>query len=341
MLPEDLAEHLRGLGVGVRDGECRRIVAHAISLGRDGFPVERPVPGRVMDAVQATVDRTRLAIVDRATDPGDGFMKYLFQAQDGAEFEAVRIPLERSGAFTVCLSSQAGCGLGCAFCATGRMGLTRNLDAWEIVSSLMSIRDEAPGRITGAVFMGQGEPFANREAVLKAARILSDPCGGRISADAISISTVGLPGAIQDYARSGHRYRLIVSLTSAIQERREALIPAARAFPLKALAEELREYAAACRDRITIAWVVVAGVNTGDDEIDALVGLLGDLPLRINLIEVNDARPDGFARPSYQELDDFRKRLGARGFPVVRRYSGGAATHAACGMLASMRRLEN
>src|SRR5689334_712256 len=126
-LPEDLARYLRDHGVAVRDAEARRLVAHGIAYGRDGHPVARPVPRALEVAVDELVDRRRLEIVERATDPADGFVKYLFRLDDGAFVEAVRIPLETEGRFSVCLSSQAGCAMACDFCATGRLGLTRHL----------------------------------------------------------------------------------------------------------------------------------------------------------------------------------------------------------------------
>jgi 23S rRNA (adenine2503-C2)-methyltransferase len=226
--------------------------------------------------------------------------------------------------------------MGCTFCATGRMGLSRHLAAWEIVSAFRTIRDDLDPteRITGAVFMGQGEPLHNYDEVLAAAAILSDPSGGRIKAEAISISTVGVVPAMRRYAREGHRYRLIVSLTSAIEARRAHYLPVTKKWGLDELASAIRELHAAHGERVTVAWVVMGGVNTGQDEVDALGALLGDLPLRLNLIDVNDA---GFARASADELDAFRDRLRVLGVPVVRRYSGGRERHAACGMLAATR----
>jgi len=202
----------------VRDAEARRVLAHAIANGREGFPVKRPVPRVVEEGVARLTARTRLEIVERATDPSDGFVKYLFRLRDGALAEAVRIPLEVERRFTVCLSSQAGCAMGCTFCATGRLGLIRSLEPWEIVAQFVAVRDEAPGTVTGAVFQGQGEPLHNYANVIRAAEILAHPCGGRIAAKAITISTVGLVPAIQRYARERQPYRLIVSLTSAIDE---------------------------------------------------------------------------------------------------------------------------
>ena len=335
LLPDDLASHLRANGVTVRDAEARRVIAHAVAAGKSGFPVSRPVPRAVETAVSALVDRQPLEIIDRAEDPDDGFVKYLFRLRDGALAEAVRIPLEIQGRFTVCLSSQAGCAMACDFCATGRMGLTRSLEPWEIVAQFVAVRDETPGIVTGAVFQGQGEPFHNYASVMRAAEILSHPCGGRISAKAITISTVGLVPAIHRYAREARPYRLIVSLTSAIDERRRGLVPAASAWPVRELADAVREYQSAAGGRVTIAWVVLGGINTGREEVEALRDLFDGVPLRLNLIDVNDARSDGYVRATEEELSAFRDALRTLGIPVVRRYSGGAARHAACGMLAA------
>src|SRR5688572_7471292 len=295
-LPEDLAGFLRDQGVAVRDAEARRVVAHGVAHGRDGYPTARPVPRAVEAAVDALVDRRRLEIVERAIDPADGFVKYLFRLRDGAFVEAVRIPLETKGRFSVCLSSQVGCAMACDFCATGRLGLTRHLEPWEIVAQFVAIRDEAPGVITGAVFQGQGEPLHNYAAVMRAAEILSHPCGGRIAAKAITISTVGIVPAIHRFARERRPYKLIVSLTSAIDSRRRALVPAAAAWSVRELAEVVRVYQRAAGGRVTIAWVVLGGINTGRDEIDALHQHFDGIPLRLNLIDVNDARPDGYRR---------------------------------------------
>lgn len=337
LLPEELAAHLRAHGVAVRDAEARRLLAHVVANGRDGFPVSRPVPRAVEQAFETHVDRRRLEIVERATDPADGFVKYLFRMHDGAVAEAVRIPLEVPGRFTVCLSSQVGCAMACDFCATGRLGLTRHLEPWEMVAQFVAIRDEAPGTVTGAVFQGQGEPLHNYANVMQAAAILSHPCGGRISSKAITISTVGLVPAIHRFAEEQRPYRLIVSLTSAIDSRRRSLLPAAGAWPVRELAEAIRTYQRAAGGRVTIAWVVLGGINTGRDEVDALRSLFSDVPLRLNLIDVNDAREDGYVRATDAELAAFRDELRDLGVPVVRRYSGGAARHAACGMLAAMR----
>lgn len=337
MLPEDLDAHLRGQGLTARPDEVRRVLSHTMTPDGEKHARRRPVARRLLDAVAATTDGYRLEVLERVEDPADGFVKYLFRSPDGALSEAVRIPLHKPGCYSVCLSSQVGCAMQCVFCATGRLGLSRNLAAWEMVSAFLTVRDEAPGRVTGAVFQGQGEPFHNYDEVLRAARVLSHPCGGKISAAAITISTVGLVPQMRRYTREGHRYRLIVSLTSALPERRAALLPVAGRFALADLADALREHARATGQRVTVAWVLLGGVNSGTEEVEALRRLLHDVPLRINLIDVNDARPDGFRRVTEEERAAFRDRLQVLQAPIVRRYSGGAARHAACGMLAAIR----
>lgn len=230
--------------------------------------------------------------------------------------------------------------MACDFCATGRLGLGRNLSAAEIVGTFLHVRDEAPGRVTGAVFMGQGEPFHNYDEVLRAAHVLRDPCGGRIAAEAITISTVGLVPSIRRYTAERQPFKLIVSLTSAVEEKRLRLLPVAGRTPLPELLDAAREHAHATRQRITLAWVVLGGINTGDDEVAALREALRDLPCQLNVIDVNDARPGGYRRASDAELRAFTAKLQELRIPIVRRYSVGRDRHSACGMLAGLRRAE-
>lgn len=348
MTPEDLVRALEARGVACTITESRRLLGHIISEGKHDLVLRRPPRRAVIQAIDTMFDRDRLEIVDRVTDGFDGFVKYLFRHRDGSLTEAVRIPLEKPGRFTVCLSSQVGCAMRCAFCATGRLGLTRSLAAWEMVAALMSVRDElasdpsldalrASGvtpRVSGAVFQGQGEPFHNYDEVIQAARVLSEPCGGRITQEAITISTVGLVPQIERYAREGHAYRLIVSLTSAVEEKRRTLLPVAGRFSMQELVRVLRSYQESLGKRITLAWVLMKDVNHGQDELDALARELGELPIRVNLIDVNDAsgRYDVVAD---EDRIAFIGRLHAAGIATQRRYSGGKNEHAACGMLAA------
>lgn len=331
----EVVAHLAEHGVAATEAEARRVLAHVVSRGEDDLDLPRPVKREVSAAIARHFDRRPLEIVERVTDPDDGFVKYLFRSPDGALTEAVRIPLHKPGCFSVCLSSQVGCAMRCDFCATGRLGLSRNLAAWEMVAAFRAVRDETPGRVTGAVFQGQGEPFHNYDEVIRAASILCDPCGGRISAPAITISTVGLVPQIRRYAREGHRFRLIVSLTSAVADRRRLLLPVAGRFSMEEVIDALREYASATGKRATVAWVLMGGVNHDASEIEQLRALSAEVPIRLNLIDVNDARSDGYRRATPDELRTFVDDLSELSIPIIRRYSGGQNRHAACGMLSA------
>lgn len=336
MLPHDLVHAAQTDGVVLRLDEARRLMGHTIGFGRGPLSKMRHSVRRAgSDWFETRCENTRLDVIDRIVDPQDGSTRFLFRHPDGATTEAVLIGLHKPDHFTICLSSQAGCAMKCAFCATGRLGLSRNLHAWEMVAAWMTVRDEAPGRVTGAVFMGQGEPLHNYDEVIQAARVLCHPNLGRIAAKAITISTVGLVPRIRQYTAEGHPFRLIVSMTSAIQSRRASLLPVAGKWTLEELAAALRERHAATGRRITVAWVVLGGVNTGPDEALALKALLGDVPILINLIDVNDDRASGFVRATDEERGAFLDSLQILGAPLVRRYSVGSDQASACGMLAS------
>lgn len=276
----------------------------------------------------------RLEIADRRSSAVDPFVKYLFRARDGHVFEAVRIPLERPR-WSVCVSSQVGCALECAFCETGRLGFTRNLEAWEIVDQVLSIRRDSPERpVTGVVFQGQGEPFQNYANVMRAAEILRDPCGLRIRGDRMTISTVGILPMIERYTDEGHPYRLILSLTSAFDDRRSPLMPIGRRYAVADLARAMRRHATRHGGPIHLAWVLMAGINTGADEAAELRRLFAGTRLRLSVIDVND--PAGrFQRAGDAERGRFLSALADAGIGFVRRYSGGPDIHAACGMLAA------
>jgi 23S rRNA (adenine2503-C2)-methyltransferase len=316
---------------------ARRIVSRLVSQGRDdldGVPGLAPALAR---EILARASAARLTVLDRRRSQVDPFVKYLFQGSDGRVFEAVRIPLDRPR-YSVCVSSQVGCALECAFCETGRLGFTRNLEAWEMVEQVLTIRREATDRpVTGVVFQGQGEPFQNYEEVIRAAEVLRDPCGAQIRGDRITISTVGILPAIERYTEERHPYRLILSLTSAMDEKRAGLVPVGRRYGVEALAQAMRRHAAARGGPVNLAFVLLSGINTGADEAREIARLFAGVPVRLSVIDVND--PAGrFRRASDQERGVFLNALSSHGIGFVRRYSGGPDIHAACGMLASLRR---
>src|SRR5207253_8514655 len=188
-----------------------------------------------------------LAVARHGTAP-DGFVKYLFEI--GVEAVRIPVPCEAPGAdvsayegkekkYIVCVSSQAGCALACAFCATGELGFRRNLSAAEIVGQVLAVRAEADRPVRGVVFMGMGEPFLNYDEVIQAARILSHPCGAKIDGRSITISTAGIVPQIRRFTAEGHKYRLAVSLTHAVPSERRKLMPVERVHPTAKLVAAL------------------------------------------------------------------------------------------------------
>ena len=332
---DELHEALAPLGVTRRT--ARRLQAAAVR--RDLLPSHLPeVSDQVLARVRDAVRLPRLVLRDKRVSARDGFAKYLFEGEGQGLFEAVRIPLlHRAGKdrYVVCVSSQVGCPLGCAFCATGRMGFTRDLASWEMVDQVVRIQADSRYPVRGVVFMGMGEPLLNYEAVVRAARILSEPCGMAVAAKAISISTAGIVPGIRRFTADRLPFRLVVSLSAAVSARRQMLMPVEAAHPLPELMAAVRDHHAATGRRVVLAWTMISGFNTREADAVELAGLLAGLPVTLDLIDVNDAT-GRFLPPSAEELRAFRDALRKHlGQPVARRYSGGADIHAACGMLAT------
>jgi len=333
----ELQARLAPLGVSLR--LARRL--QAAILKRDAIPESLPeVSDKLLARIREEARLPRLVRLDKKVSERDGFAKYLLRGDGPEPFEAVRIPLlHRAGKerYVACISSQVGCGLGCAFCATGRMGFVRDLAAWEMVDQVLRLAADSKHPVRGVVFMGMGEPLLNYEAVVRAARILSEPCGLAIPAKSISISTAGVVPGIRRFTAERLPFRLIVSLTSADPARRRELMPIAKRYPLPELIGAVREYHAASRQRVILAWTMISGWNTREEDAIPLAALIGGLPITLDLIDVNDAA-GRFQPPSDREISSFRDALSKHlKMPVARRYSGGGDIHAACGMLAGNR----
>jgi 23S rRNA (adenine2503-C2)-methyltransferase len=312
----------------------RKLFAAVFAHGAEDISALREVPQvstRVRDFLLQEGALPSLRVVERRR-ADDGFVKYLFASPSGGRFEAVRIPLFEEK-YVVCVSSQVGCALACDFCATGRLGFSRNLETWEMVEQVLRIRAEADRPVRGVVFMGMGEPLLNPTEVLRAARILSHPAGLAISARAISLSTAGVVPAIHRYVRECHPYRLVFSLTSAIAEKRRSVMPIEATHSLASLVAAIRAYAEARRERAMLAYVLISGFNTGREDAQALADVFQGIPIKLDLIDVTD--PTGrYQPPGAEELARFRDHLQVLKAPVARRYSGGKDIQAACGTLA-------
>jgi 23S rRNA (adenine2503-C2)-methyltransferase len=333
--PEVFLARVRSLGL--LDPAARRltsaILGHGIhepaAWGRS-FQVPRLLSDRVGDLPRLTLDAS-------VTSEADRFQKLRFRTLDGLAVETVLIPLHKPGAVSLCLSSQVGCAMACTFCATARMPTRRNLSTWEIIDQWVQARDLARSqgrRVTGTVFMGMGEPFLNYDRVIAAAELLRCSYGGSITSSKITISTVGLVPEIDRYTIEGHRYRLSISLGAATDAKRKELVPIASRTPVAEVMAAARRHAHSRRDRVMLSYVCISGENVSEDDAKALGQLIGDTPVRLDLIDVTD--PTGrYQPPSPEEMSEFRDALSRHvGQPVVRRYSGGKDIQAACGTLA-------
>lgn len=295
----------------------------------------RQVPAGLRDWVQANATLPSLQVVERRR-ADDGFVKYLFTSPLGGRFEAVRIPLFDTH-YVVCISSQVGCALACDFCMTGKMGFSRNLETWEIVDQVLQVLNEADRPVRGVVFMGMGEPLLNYANATRAARIMCHPAGLAISGRSITFSTAGWVPGIKKYIADDLPYRLAFSITSAIPEKRAKVLPVEQTHPLPELVEQIRRYSEARDERVMLAYVCIAGFNTGLDDALALRDTFEGIPVKIDLIDVTD--PTGkYQPPSPGELKRFRDHLQVLKSPIARRYSGGKDIGAACGTLEASQR---
>jgi 23S rRNA (adenine2503-C2)-methyltransferase len=327
---------------GLTLDESRRIIAHVLQRGSDVGAGVRNVRAVARDAAFARVGVGRLTLIERRASQVDPFVKYVFECEDGARIEAVRIPLHKPGRFSVCVSSQVGCALGCRFCATGTMGLIRHLAAWEIVEQVRYIarelREQRLGRVHGVVFQGMGEPMHNVENVLDALDVIAHPCGIAVDARAVTVCTAGIVPGIRAMARRKSRARLAISVTTARAEVRRSLMPIEKKYPLSEVLDAAREFYAESGRLVMLSFALLAGVNTTPDDARALaealaIGTDRALPVRLSLVEHNAFDGSPFTRPSDDEYKRFVDELTRLGVPVVRRYSGGGDIGAACGQL--------
>jgi 23S rRNA (adenine2503-C2)-methyltransferase len=286
--------------------------------------------------IENTCELPRLRLEEQLVSKASNFRKLVFRTADELAVECVLIPLRRSGAVSICLSSQIGCTMRCSYCSTGRMRAQRDLRTWEIVDQYIQAREIAHrggASVTGAVFMGMGEPFLNYDCVLAAAELLSFPIEAAISAKAITISTVGLVPQIEKFTSENRHFRLSISLGAATDEKRELLMPLAARTPVAEIMNAARRHAQSRHERVMLSYVCISGVNVSADDARALGDLIRDTPVRLDLIDVDD-RTGRYFPPSPAELNSFRDAL--RRYvrqPVVRRYSGGSDIGAACGTL--------
>ncbi len=273
--------------------------------------------------------------------------KFLFRLADGVHLESV---LMRDGApgrptrHTLCISSQVGCPVDCKFCATGLMGLLRNLRAGEIVDQVLQAKHLSGSPITNVVVMGMGEPMLNYDALLKACYLLGDAEGPNLAPRRIVISTSGLVPKIERFTKEGHKFRLAISLNATTDEVRNEIMPINRKYPIAALMQAAAEYTRLVKQRITFEYILLDGVNDSLADAERLKNLTRHIPCKINLIPYNpiaDAHQSAagleallaFRRPSFERIEAFLANMREGPNTVTLRWSKGDDIDAACGQL--------
>ena len=278
----------------------------------------------------------------------DGTTKLLLTAGDGSQIEAVLMPYGRR--VTACISSQVGCAVGCAFCATGALGFQRNLSTAEIVDQLRATAGalDTGRRITNIVYMGMGEPLLNLGAVLESVRVFTAPLGLGLGHRALSISTVGIPNGMVRLARIEPQVNLALSLHAADDATRALLVPDGHRHPLAEVLEAAWEHFAITGRKLLVEYVLLSGVNDSVDDARRLAALLRGHVVAVNLLTWNPICPEELARPpargrtfrpsSPAAVASFRAALRTAHIETVVRQSKGAGIEAACGQLAGARR---
>lgn len=261
----------------------------------------------------------------------DGSRKYLLEFSDGVSVETVGMP--NRNRLSVCVSTQAGCAMNCAFCATGFNGLTRSLTAQEIVDQVRHVANDLDERVTSVVFMGQGEPFANFDATVEALRILNDPDGYAIGARHLTVSTCGIIPGIKRFSELPEQYTLAISLHSAVQSTRNKIMPGVKKYTLPRLHEAIQAYVEKTGRRPSYEFAMIEGVNDTNPEMEALIDFCRGTMCHVNLIQLNDT-PTSLLKPSpMKKVEMLQKRLQMHGVETTIRNSRGNDIDAACGQL--------
>jgi 23S rRNA (adenine2503-C2)-methyltransferase len=288
----------------------------------------------LLKAIQQLTDFSLPSLISERQD-GQQTGKFLLKTSDQLEIESVLIPMQAGE--TLCLSSQVGCRMGCAFCETGRMGLLRNLTTQEIVSQLFVARFMLGSQVRNLVFMGMGEPFDNYDNVMQAVRIFTDPYGFGLGVHHLTISTSGRVEEIYRLMEEkGPIPHLAVSLNAPTDELRNRLMPINRHYPLKELYQAMHDFYVKRGKSILVAYVLIKGQNDTLEHADQLADFLRGLHVKINLIPYNPQSHDRYRSPEQNVLEAFTARLREKGYYTLLRQTKGQKIMAACGQLGNL-----
>lgn len=267
---------------------------------------------------------------ERVTESADGTKKYLFRTQQGAYIESAYIP--DGDRATLCVSSQAGCRMGCKFCATGRQGLQHSLTAAEILNQIVSLPER--DTLTNVVFMGMGEPLDNLDSLLPALEVLTSAWGFGWSPTRITVSTAGVASRLERFLEAT-QVHLAVSLHNPFPHERAEIMPVEKAWPIREVVEILRRYDFTHQRRVSFEYIVMSGLNDSPRHIRELCRLLDGIKCRINLIRFHKIPGSPYFSPDDRAMIAFRDALTAKGIHTTIRTSRGEDIQAACGLLST------
>jgi 23S rRNA (adenine2503-C2)-methyltransferase len=332
MTPDEIVAFVEGLGEPAYRG--RQLATWVYVKGVADFAAMTDLPRGLRERLPAVAVVAPPVVVARHVSR-DGSVKLELGLADGRRVQSVVMP--DGDRLTLCLSTQVGCGFGCAFCLTGTMGLERNLSAGEIVGQVWAARATLPSgaRLTHVVFMGMGEPLANYAATVKALRTLVAPLGFGFSPRRITVSTVGLVKGLERLARENLRVNLAVSLHATTDDVRSRLMPVNRGWGLDDLLAACRRFPLPVRQRMTFEYTLLDGVNDSAEDARRLARRLQGLRAKVNLIPFNEWPGEAFRRPAPERILAFQRLLLDAGLTATIRWSKGEDVGAACGQLAS------
>lgn len=315
-----------------------------LNRGVDSFDEMSNIPKelreRLSDA-EASDDITigRINILRKQESRTDGTIKYLFQLRESIAVESVFMKYKYGN--SICVSSQAGCRMGCAFCASTIGGLTRNLSAGEILMQVIGAERDTGEKISHVVIMGTGEPFDNYDNIVRFINLVHEPKGLGLSMRNITVSTCGLVPKIMEFARDLPQVNLAVSLHAPNDEVRSRIMPVNRIYNVARLISECKRYTEATHRRITFEYALIAGVNDAPGRADELADLLKGMLCHVNLIPLNEVSETGLAGSPKAQVQEFLARLESRGITATVRRELGSDIDAACGQLRLAHKKEN
>ena len=331
---EELREKLKELNEPVYRAD--QVIDSLYTKRVDSFASIHNLPKILRDKLDSTFDVKPFKVIDKSLS-GDGTQKFLFELRDSNFIESVLIP-EQEKRNTLCLSTQAGCTLSCAFCDTGKLPFKRNLEAGEIVSQFLMVEKLAGTKITNIVYMGMGEPFLNYDNVIKSLTILTDGKTKQIGKKRITVSTVGIAPEIRKFSNDNPGVKLALSLHATTDEQREKIIPISKKWKVKTILSELGYYYRKHKTPITFEYILFKDFNDSDSDIRRLAKICRAFPSKVNIIAYhkteNNTGEMSLMPANKQEIEAFATKLRSAGTKVFVRNSNGNDINAACGQLA-------